>query len=42
MNGLNYFQLQLKDYMMEAFCWQEGGLMSISDPITATRAGVGI
>ena len=32
--------LQLNDCVMETFCWPWGGLMSIGDPITATRVRV--
>ena len=35
-NWLNYFVLQLKDWMTEPSCWLEGGPMHIGGPITAT------
>ena len=36
MNGLNFFLLQMKDCMMEASWWEEGGPISLGDPITTT------
>ena len=42
MNGLNYFLLQVKDYMTKTSWWQERGPTSIGDPITATTVGVWI
>ena len=42
MKGLKYFQLQLKDCVMETSCRQEGWPTSIGDPITVTRVRVEI
>ena len=40
-NALNVLKYFLPQFM-EIYCWLEGGPMSIGNPITATRVGMGI